>query len=94
MLAAIEHHDLVKAVLRADRLRHHLAKPAQQYARTAQRAAHGVRSLGLMSEPGSPVTRLSEVIALWPEPRRTHLGYSEWYRRAARRNAMLRCAKI
>ena len=40
-----QHHDLVKAFLRADRLRHHLAKSAQQDTRTAQRAAHGVRSL-------------------------------------------------
>ena len=35
-----QHHDLVEAVLRADRLRHHLAKPAQQHARTAERATH------------------------------------------------------
>ena len=41
-----QHHDLVEAFLRADRLRHHFAKPAQQHARTAERATHGVRSLG------------------------------------------------
>ena len=41
-----QHHDLVKAFLRADRLRHHFAKPTQQHARTAERATHGVRSLG------------------------------------------------
>ena len=41
-----QHHDLVKALLRADRLRHHFAKPAQQHARTAERATHGVSSLG------------------------------------------------
>ena len=41
-----QHHDLVKAFLRADRLRHDFAKPAQQHARTAERATHGVRSLG------------------------------------------------
>ncbi len=41
-----QHHDLVEAVLRADRLRHDLAKPAQQYARTSQRAAHGLGSFG------------------------------------------------
>ena len=35
-----QHHDLVEAVLRADRLRHDFAKPAQQYARSSQRAAH------------------------------------------------------
>jgi hypothetical protein len=29
-----QHHDLVEAFLRADRLRHHFAKPAQQHART------------------------------------------------------------
>ena len=40
-----QHHDLVQALLRADRLRHHLAKPAQQHARTAERATHDV-SLG------------------------------------------------
>ena len=40
-------HDFVKAFLRADRLRHHLAKPAQQNARTAQCTAHGVTSFGL-----------------------------------------------
>ena len=39
-----QHHDLVKAFLRADRLRHDFAKPAQQHARTAERASHGVRS--------------------------------------------------
>ena len=37
-----QHHDLVQALLRADRLRHHLAKPAQQHARTAERATHDV----------------------------------------------------
>ncbi len=43
-----QHHDLVEAFLRADRLRHHFAKPAQQHARTAERATHGVilRALG------------------------------------------------
>ncbi len=41
-----QHHDLVEAILRADRLRHHFAETAQQYARTAQRAAHGVGSFG------------------------------------------------
>src|SRR5207248_995287 len=41
-----QHHDLVKALLRADRLRHDFAKPAQQHARTTKRATHGVRSLG------------------------------------------------
>ena len=41
-----QHHDLVKALLRADRLRHHFAKSAQQHARTAERATHGVSSLG------------------------------------------------
>ena len=35
-----QHDDLVEAVLRADRLRHHFAKPAQQHARTAERATH------------------------------------------------------
>ena len=29
-----QHHDLIKAFLRADRLRHHFAKPTQQHART------------------------------------------------------------
>ena len=38
--------DLVEALLRADRLRHDLAEPAQQHARTAKRATHGVRSSG------------------------------------------------
>jgi len=41
-----QHHDLVKAFLRADRLRHDFAKPTQQHARTTKRATHGVRSLG------------------------------------------------
>ena len=50
-----QHHDLVKAFLRADRLRHNFAKPAQQHARTAERATHDVRSLGLSSTGcGSP----------------------------------------
>ena len=35
-----QHHDLVEAILRADRLRHDLAKPAQQHARTAARTSH------------------------------------------------------
>ena len=34
--------NLVEAVLRADRLRHHLAEPAQQHARTAERATHRI----------------------------------------------------
>ena len=48
-----QHHDLVKAFLRADRLRHDFAKPAQQHARTAERATHDVRSLGLSSTGGA-----------------------------------------
>src|SRR5690606_38578649 len=32
--------DFVEAVLRADRLRHHFAKPPQKHARTAERATH------------------------------------------------------
>ena len=36
-----QHDDLVEAFLRADRFRHHLAEPAQQHARTAERARHG-----------------------------------------------------
>ena len=47
-----QHDDLVEAVLRADRLRHHFAKPAQQYARTSQRAAHGVGSFGVIRRAG------------------------------------------
>src|SRR5690606_33128732 len=35
------HHDLVEPVLGAYRLSHDFAKPAEQYARTAQRATHG-----------------------------------------------------
>src|SRR5207244_948826 len=35
-----QHHDLVEAFLRTDRLRHYLAKPAQQHAWTAERATH------------------------------------------------------
>ena len=37
-----QHHDLVQAFLRADRLRHDLAEAAQQHARTAERATHDV----------------------------------------------------
>src|SRR5439155_26650205 len=37
-----QHHDLAEALLRADRLRHYLAKPAQQHARTAERSTHDV----------------------------------------------------
>src|SRR5262249_54967725 len=37
-----QHHDLVQAFLRADRLRHHLAKPAQHRAWPAERATHEV----------------------------------------------------
>ena len=36
-----QHDNLVEAFLRADRFRHHLAEPAQQHARTAERARHG-----------------------------------------------------
>jgi hypothetical protein len=43
-----QHHDLVQALLRADRLRHHLAKPTQQHARTAERATHDVSSVQLI----------------------------------------------
>jgi hypothetical protein len=35
-----QHHDLVEAILRADRLRHDFAKPSQQHARAAERATH------------------------------------------------------
>ena len=35
-----QHHDLVEAFLRADRLRHDFAEPSQQHARTAERATH------------------------------------------------------
>ena len=52
-----QHHDLVKAFLRADRLRHHFAKPAQQHARTAECATHG--SLGLCFDRAQPVSRRS-----------------------------------
>jgi hypothetical protein len=41
-----QHDDLVQAFLRADRFRHHLTEPAQQHARTAERARHGRRSSG------------------------------------------------
>src|SRR5262249_55468109 len=41
-----QHDNLVEALLRADRLRHDLAEAAQQHARTAERATHGVRSSG------------------------------------------------
>ena len=46
MSAAISTTILSKAFLRADRLRHNFAKPAQQHARTAERAAHGGEVLG------------------------------------------------
>ena len=52
-----QHHDLVKAFLRADRLRHHFAKPAQQHARTAECATHG--SLGLCFDRTQPASRRS-----------------------------------
>jgi hypothetical protein len=42
-----QHHDLVETLLRADRFRHDFAEPAQQNARTAKCATHGVRSLKL-----------------------------------------------
>ena len=46
-----QHDDLVEALLRADRFRHHLAEPAQQHAGTAERASHGVRSLWQRPRP-------------------------------------------
>ena len=49
-----QHHDLVQALLRADLLRHHLAKPAQQHARTAERATHDVIPRASPSGRGSP----------------------------------------
>ena len=64
-----QHHDLVKAFLRADRLRHDFAKPAQQHARTAERATHGVRSLGHFYYDRS-VARFAPAGSNWnsPEP--------------------------
>ncbi len=41
-----QHDDLVEAFLRADRFRHHLAEPAQQHARTAERASAWPTSSG------------------------------------------------
>ena len=49
-----QHHDLVQALLRADLLRHNLAKPAQQHARTAERATHDVIPRASPSGRGSP----------------------------------------
>ena len=49
-----QHHDLVEAFLRADRLRHDFAEAAQQHARTAERATHDVRSLGLFCSTEAP----------------------------------------
>src|SRR6516165_3385035 len=54
-----QHHDLVKALLRADRLRHDFAKPTQQHARTTKRATHGERSSGRAMTGAEPATRRS-----------------------------------
>src|SRR5215472_11787243 len=54
-----QHHDLVKALLRADRLRHDFAKPTQQHARTTKRATHGVGPSGRAMTGAEPVTRRS-----------------------------------
>ncbi len=65
-----QHDDLVKAFLRADRLRHDFAESAQQHARTAERATHGVRSLGLCYEPGCRPCRPGlHRRGITPEPR-------------------------
>ena len=49
-----QHHDPVEAILRADRLRHDLAKPAQQHARTTARTSHDeVPCVGRGQAPGS-----------------------------------------
>ena len=68
-----QHHDLVEAFLRADRLRHDFAKPAQQHARTAERAAHGVRSLGLCRDRNAArvVPASSKRNSPGPGPRRS-----------------------
>ena len=47
-----QHHDLVKALLRADRFRHHFAETAQKHARTAKRASHGVGPLSRIATRG------------------------------------------
>ena len=47
-----QHDDLVEAFLRADRFRHHLAEPAQQHARTAERATHGKLPQGRIVSKG------------------------------------------
>ena len=62
-----QHNDLVEAFLRADRLRHHFAKPAQQHARTAERATNHVRSLG-RSSAGPDIGNRCRAIRRAPAP--------------------------
>ncbi len=89
-----QHHDLVEAFLRADRLRHDFAEPAQQYARTAQRAAHGVWSFGPEFKVGyarGPTHPSGEQRAY----RRSAPDLSRLYRKptpCGKQNAMLRRA--
>src|SRR5258705_325764 len=73
-----QHHDLVEAFLRADRLRHHFAKPAQQHARTAERATHGV-ILGWWPEQEAPTLLSQEIAPTGPVARGriSPMGYSE-----------------
>mgnify|MGYP003335507541 CR=1 FL=1 len=53
-----QHDDLVQAFLRADRLRHDLAEPAQQHARTAESATHGLRPQGRWPDRDLPRSRI------------------------------------
>ena len=63
-----QHHDLVEAFLRADRLRHHFAEPSQQHARTAERATHGV-ILGARPERKAPARLNQEIVSAGPVTR-------------------------
>ena len=70
-----QHHDLVEALLRADRLRHHLAEPAQQHARTAERATHDVIPRASPSGRGSSPAARQKVRKRYPPGPGARSGY-------------------
>ena len=86
-----QHHDLVEAFLRADRFRHHLAEPAQQHARTAERATHRF-SPCVVFEPGPgrthPDRHFSRIIAGSVRPATYSAPYNEWHMSGARQSGV------
>src|SRR5262249_60832716 len=70
MVRAHHHTDPAHAPLRATLLRHHLAKPAQQHARTAERATHDVipRTADAAGTPTPALRNQAEECPQGPRP--------------------------